>query len=249
MKKTNSEKKLVNVASLLKDSVKNQPYKRAVVQPCGTDKRGLIKYSHLTFKQLDEESDCLARGIEEIGITRGVKTVLMVTPSIDFFILTYALFKVGAVPVVVDPGMGLKRMLSCLKESNPEAFIGIPKAHIVRTLFRRSFKSVNIFVTVGKKYFWDGYTLNQLKKSKWKPYKIAETGKDDTAAILFTTGSTGPAKGAVYTHGNFHGQIENIRAAFEIGKDEIDLPTFPLFALSRRFLNMPIFCFNISVPN
>jgi acyl-coenzyme A synthetase/AMP-(fatty) acid ligase len=60
---------------------------------------------------------------------------------------------------------------------------------------------------------------------------MAKTGRDETAAILFTTGSTGPAKGVVYTHGNFDAQLRNIKSHLGISTDEIDLSTFPLFAL------------------
>jgi acyl-CoA synthetase (AMP-forming)/AMP-acid ligase II len=82
----------------------------------------------MTFLQLDRESDCIAHGLEKAGIVRGTRTVLMVKPGLEFFALTFALFKVGAIPVVVDPGMGIARMVRCLKESDPEAFIGISKA-------------------------------------------------------------------------------------------------------------------------
>jgi acyl-CoA synthetase (AMP-forming)/AMP-acid ligase II len=58
------------------------------------------------------------------------------------------------------------------------------------------------------------------------------------AAILFTTGSTGPAKGAIYTHGNFEAQIHHIRSRFNIEPGEIDLPTFPLYALFDPALGM-----------
>ena len=67
---------------------------------------------------------------------------------------------------------------------------------------------------------------------------MAATTRDETAAILFTTGSTGPAKGVIYTHGNFDAQIRQIQSHFDIGDDEIDLPTFPLFALFDPALGM-----------
>ena len=91
---------LVNIASYLNQAAKNQPYKRAVVCPAGRDKKGRIAYSHLTFLQLDQESDNLAHGLKAAGITRSTRTVLMVKPSIDFFALIFAIFKTGAVPVV-----------------------------------------------------------------------------------------------------------------------------------------------------
>ena len=62
--------------------------------------------------------------------------------------------------------------------------------------------------------------------------------RDEPAAILFTSGSTGVAKGAVYTHGNFAAQVECLKATYGIEPGEIDLCTFPLFALFGPALGM-----------
>jgi acyl-CoA synthetase (AMP-forming)/AMP-acid ligase II len=233
-----SDKTVVNVAYYLKDMAKSQPYKRAVVYPASRDKNNRVAYTHMTFRQLDQESDCIAAGLERVGIVRGTKTILMVKPCLDFFAITFALFKAGAIPVVVDPGMGIKRMLSCMKESAPEAFIGIPLAHVLRTFCPGYFKTVKTFVTVGRRLFWGGFNMNHIRKVPWAAHSIVKTTKNETAAILFTSGSTGPAKGAVYTHGNFDAQIRQIQAHFNIMPDEIDLPTFPLFALFDPALGM-----------
>ena len=221
----------VNIATYLNRAAKTQPYKRAVVYPAGRDKYGRVTYAHLTFLQLDQESDYLAHGLEAAGITRGIRTVLMVRPSIEFFTLIFAIFKTGAVPVVVDPGMGIRRMLACFKSTRPQAFIGIPLAHVVRTVFPGFFKTVKTWVTVGRRLFWGGPTLKQIRQPHAGPYSIARTGRDDMAAVLFTTGSTGPAKGAVYSHGNFDAQLKQIDTHLQMLPDEIDLATFPLFAL------------------
>ena len=221
----------VNIAAYLNQAAKTHPYKRAVVYPTGRDQYGRVTYSHLTFLQLDQESDYLAHGLEAAGITRGIRTVLMVKPSIEFFALIFAIFKTGAVPVVVDPGMGIRRMLACFKSTRPEAFIGIPLAHVVRTVFPGFFKTVKTWITVGRRWFWGGRTLKQIRQSHAGPYTIAKTGRDDMAAVLFTTGSTGPAKGAVYSHGNFDAQHKQIKTYLRMSDDEIDLSTFPLFAL------------------
>lgn len=233
-----SDSQTMNIASHLNYMARIQPYKRAVVFPAGRDEDGRVTYTQLTFRQLDMESDCLAIGLESIGITRGVRTVLMTPPGLDFFALVFALFKTGAVPVVVDPGMGIPRLLSCMKESKPEAFIGISKAHAFRKWHPSAFKTVKKCVTVGSKWFWGGDTLKNLRTTQWQPYPPVPVPKHETAAILFTTGSTGPAKGVVYTHENFDAQIRRIQAHFQIDSDEIDLPTFPLFALFDPALGM-----------
>ncbi|MFC1859819.1 fatty acid CoA ligase family protein [Thermodesulfobacteriota bacterium] len=233
-----TDKNHINVGILLKRMADAQPYKRAVVFPAGRDEEDRVAYTHLTFQELERESDCIAHGLHRAGIRRGTKTILMVTPSIEFFALTFALFKTGAVPVVVDPGMGIKRMIQCFQETQPEGFIGIPKAHILRLLYPKFFKTVKTWITVGKRWFWGGLTLKQIRQFPWKPFQLANTMRHEMAAVLFTTGSTGPAKGAVYTHGIFDAQIRHIQAHFEITSDEIDLPTFPLFALFDPALGM-----------
>jgi acyl-CoA synthetase (AMP-forming)/AMP-acid ligase II len=228
-----------NIAQSLKHSAQIYPFKRAVVYPASRDSSGRVLYSQLTFSQLDRQSDSLAAGLDSIGIGRGTRTILMVPPGMEFFLTVFAMFKVGAVPVVVDPGMGIDRMLQCLVQSRPKAFIGIEKAHVLRTLRPGFFKTVKRWVTVGRKWFWGGHTLNQLmNRFPGAPFKSVQTTENETAAIVFTTGSTGPAKGVIYTHGNFEAQIRQIQSHFQISPDEIDLPTFPLFALFDPALGM-----------
>lgn len=230
--------KFTNISLRLEQTSELYPFKRAVVYPDGRDKNGRVLYSQITLSQLDALSDSLAFGLESIGIIRGTRTIIMITPGMEFFITMFAMFKVGAVPVVVDPGMGIDRMLQCLEQGRPKAFIGIERAHLLRTLKPKYFKTVKQWVTVGKRWFWGGHTLDQLMGPSREVFPKAHTTWDETAAIVFTTGSTGPAKGVVYTHGNFDAQIRQIQDHFQIEPDEIDLPTFPLFALFDPALGM-----------
>ena len=227
-----------NIASLLRRMARVQPNKKAAVSPAGRDRLGRKTYSHLTFRQLDSESDAIARGLSDAGLSRGTRTVVMVPPGLDFFALIFALFKCGAIPVVVDPGMGIRRMVTCFRETKPSAFIGIPKAHILRILYPKFFRSVRIWITAGRPWLWGARTLKSIRQPASEPYPLAGTNRNETAAILFTTGSTGPAKGVVYTHGIFAAQIARIKTQYGIATDEIDLPTFPLFALFDPALGM-----------
>jgi acyl-CoA synthetase (AMP-forming)/AMP-acid ligase II len=163
----------------------------------------------------------------------------MVPPSIEFYSLTFALFKLGCVVVLIDPGMGVKNLGVCLAEAEPEAFIGVSKAHIARLLFRWARKTLRYHVTVGRRFLWSGWTLARVQQEgeKGDPL-LAPTMPDETAAILFTSGSTGVAKGAIYTHGIFTAQVEMLRQIYGIQPGEIDLPTFPLFGLFGPALGM-----------
>jgi acyl-CoA synthetase (AMP-forming)/AMP-acid ligase II len=230
----------VNIASFVLDRARQEPDAAAIFLPNGRDSRGKVRYARYTNRQLDVGSDWIARGLESVGIGRGVRTALMVRPSLDLFSITLALFKVGAVPVMVDPGIGLRRLARCLDEAEPQAFIGVSQAHAARIVLGWGRATVRTTVTVGRRWFWGGATLAQLRERGRadEPYKVAETRDDEEAAVLFTSGSTGPPKGVVYRHENFAAQVEAIRALGAIGRGEVDLPTFPLFALFDPALGM-----------
>jgi acyl-CoA synthetase (AMP-forming)/AMP-acid ligase II len=229
-----------NVAAHLPEMARLQPETPAIYIPCGHDGQNKTSYTQYTFAELDQESSRMASALESIGINRGVRTVLMVPPGFEFFSLTFALFKIGAVPVLVDPGMGVKNLKTCLAEAQPEAFIGIPKAHLARVLLGWGKPTVKTMLTVGRRLFWGGSTLEKIlvKVPKDQQYVTAETSDDETAAILFTSGSTGVPKGAIYSHGNFSAQVDLMRQVYDIRPGEIDLPTFPLFALFAPALGM-----------
>ena len=193
---------------------------------------GLAAYDvTLDYRQLDARSDCMAAGLAAYGIGRGVRTVVMVRPSPEFFLLMFALFKIGAVPVLVDPGIDKRALKQCLDEAQPQAFIGIALAHVARLALRWA-SSATLQVTVGRRLGWGGTTLAALERAgAGTSPMLADTDGEDVAAILFTSGSTGVPKGVVYRHRHFVGQVELLARAFGMQPGGVDLPTFPPFAL------------------
>lgn len=223
---------VVNVGLRLCETARQNPNGMAVAMPRGRDAAGKRIYDSLTFRQLDDDSNLLADGLAAMGVTPGMRLVLMVPPSIDFISLVFALFKAGVVSVLIDPGMGRRNLIRCLAESEPEGFIGVPLAMAVRTLLAGRFPKAVYNVTVGRRWFWGGRTIAQLRARKLSAdFRPVQTKADDPAAIIFTTGSTGPPKGVLYRHGNFNRQADEIRDFYGIQPGEIDLPGFPLFAL------------------
>jgi acyl-CoA synthetase (AMP-forming)/AMP-acid ligase II len=229
----------VNVAAHLPAMADLNPELRAVVYPAGRNWRGRLRYSHITFRQLNDDSNRLARGLERSGITRGTRCVLMVPPCLDFFSLTFALFKIGAVPVVIDPGMGVKNLGQCISESQPSAFIGVPKSILARRVLGWGAATIRTVITVGRHRFGSELTISEIRdRGRHGAFQMPAVAHDETAAILFTSGSTGVAKGVVYTYGVFAAQVEALRTLFGIQSGDIDLATFPLFALFGPALGM-----------
>lgn len=235
-----ADDEVVNIAAHLPRVAAEQPFAPAIFFPDGRSRAGRVRYTHYTYRQLDEASDRISLGLRAIGLEPGTRVALMVRPSLELFSLVFGLFKAGLVPVMVDPGIGLKNMKSCLEKARPEAFIGIWAAQLARLGLRWARGSVRTVVTVGPRAPWGGHTLAEVEArgARETGEPLVRTRADDMAAILFTSGSTGPPKGAVYSHGNFAAQTEAIRQMYGIEPGEVDLPTFPLFALFDPALGM-----------
>ncbi len=187
----------------------------------------------LTVGELDQLSQHCAVALAAHGIGPGVRTVLMVTPGIEFMVLAFGLLKAGAVLVVVDPGMGWQNLKTCLDEAAPKAFIGVPKAHLGRMLFRWGSSTIRVRVSVGGGFRLPGWIPYQrlIKPDREEGNKTISRDLDEMAAIVFTSGSTGTPKGVVYTRRMFATQARLLRTHFGIAPREVDLATFPLFAL------------------
>lgn len=225
-----------NVARFLRESAERVPAVCAIRLPAGRESDGSIRYRELNFAELDRHTAAAAEIFRANGIVAGTRTLLMARPGWDLILCAFALFRIGAVPVAIDPGMGLRHFLRCVENTRPEALVGIRLAHWISRFFRKSFASVKTKIVVGSRKF--NRIISELATSPDLRREIAVCGEEELAAILFTSGSTGAPKGVCYTHGMFDAQQRIVRDFYKIEAGEIDLPLLPIFALFNPALGM-----------
>ena len=227
----------LNIANLVRKMAHDFPDATAVIVQHGAHLSSGPKISaQLSFSQLQNSIDAAARGLLDQGFQPGMRVAVMVKPGIEFLQVVFSLFTIGATVVVVDPGLGLKGIGSCLKEVKPDAFIGIPLAQMARILFGWGKTSIRKTITVGGAIFGTRWS-DVLRKGAVLNTSLV-CNAVDPAAILFTSGSTGVSKGVVYEHEQFHAQVQLLKSLYQIAPGEIDLPTFPLFGLFSPALGM-----------
>lgn len=222
-----------NVAARLRIVTSLAPGAIAIAEPDGpTRSDGSRSYRLTTFDELNRRSDAIARGLIDWGVRPGMRLTLLVPFGTQFITLVFALLKAGVAVVLVDPGMGRKHLVRCLAEAQPDGFVAIAKAQAARWWYRKRFKSAKWNVTVGRLRIGGGRTLSSIESAGGNSEPaFPRIERADPAAVIFTTGSTGPPKGVLYTHGTFHAQIDRIRERYDIHRGSRDLACFPLFGL------------------
>lgn len=191
-------------------------------------------YESTSFQELDRLCGRAAAFFDQQGLKQGARALVMVRPGTDLIICAFTLFRLGIVPVLIDPGMGLKSFLRCVERSQPDILLGIPLAHRVSRLFASRFRTVRHRVVVGGKAYRQALSADPVTGFPVQ----AHTTRDTLAAILFTSGSTGIPKGVCYEHGMFEAQIRLLRNTYNFGSEEVDLPMLPVFALFNPALGM-----------
>ena len=222
------ESEPVNVADHLARTSKRQPKRLAIISQ---NEKG---FSPKSFAQLEKEVNGCSIVLHEQGIRKGDRVLLMVRPGYGLILLAFALFRLGSPPVVIDPGMGLRNLLACIRRARPKAMIGIPFACLISRVFRGSFREIRLRIVFREKTF-----LGKIHASASASLKhCANSVPEDLAAILFTSGSTGAPKGVCYEHKTFSAQIDMLKKNFGITEGETDLATLPVFALFNPALGM-----------
>lgn len=223
-----------NVGLRLSFQAAKAPDQLAIATPIGSHRQGTQRaYTTISMADLDRRSSVIAAGLQSMGIGPGKRIALLVRFGEDFITLVFALLKSGATLILIDPGMGRQHILTCLSEARPDGFVGIPLAQAIVKAKRSLFPEARLNVTVGRRFgVLPSPTLNDLeRRHQATDFRTPTTHMLDPAAVIFTTGSTGPPKGVLYTHQTFQAQIDMISTHYRIAPGRKDLSGFPLFGL------------------
>ncbi len=215
---------LVNVSNLVRAQARRAPEQTALITPEGK------AWRRTSFAQLERRIDLLSHALRRAGLVRGERVLVFVKPGPEWVALLFALMRTGAIPALIDPAMGRAGVLACVQRIAPRGFVGTTAACLLKLLFGEPFRSVEVTLTSGNLAL--GATpLNKIVDEEEGAFEPAQTFSDDPAAILFTSGSTGPAKGVVYTHGMCVAQTAALRELYGMREGDVDVACFAPFAL------------------
>jgi acyl-coenzyme A synthetase/AMP-(fatty) acid ligase/pimeloyl-ACP methyl ester carboxylesterase len=182
----------------------------------------------------------LAAGLAASGVRQGDRVALLVPPGADLAAAVYACWRIGAVIVLADAGLGLRGMSRALRGAGPQHLIGIPRALAAARVLgwpgqviaagpanAATLRAVGAHLTLA-----EVAALGRHGGPDGRPLPLPpEPGPDAEAAILFTSGATGPAKGVVYRHRQLQAQRDALVHAYAITPDDRLVAAFAPFAL------------------
>lgn len=221
-----------NLYELMQAQAERQPGRLAFALARRRNRQsGRHAYETRTYAQLLADVDRTATGLHDMGIRRGSKTLLLVRPDLSLPVIVFALFKLGAVPVFINPALGMRQLLSCIRQVAPQALIAPPLVHALRPFARQAFNSIELFINAHDAHLLARCHLTDRHQDKRPTAQMAATCSTDLAAIFFTSGSTGPAKGVEASHGTLGAQIAHFRSMSQSSEEHVELAAFPVAML------------------
>jgi acyl-CoA synthetase (AMP-forming)/AMP-acid ligase II len=211
-----------NVAELFAVTVARRPDATALVQGVGAARR------EISFAALDAWSQEIAATLQADAVSRGEAVLFFAAPSIELYASVIAVLRLGAVAMFIEPSAGTAMIDHACEMHAPRAFIGTPKAHLLR-LVSRAMRAVP------RKYVTRGWAPGATSLARRGPAPrlapIVHATADEPALLTFTSGSTGRPKGAVRTHGILRAQLAALTASVAAAEGTRELVSLPIVVL------------------
>lgn len=187
----------------------------------------------MTFAQLEDDIAAVAAGLAADSIRPGQRVAMLVPPGIDLTVALYACWRIGAVVVVADAGLGARGMGRALRGAGVDHVIGIGKGLVAVAALRVPGRRILVGPPpplVARAVRVDD-TLDAVRRRGAALPAPALPPTDAEAAVLFTSGATGPAKGVVYRSDQIRAQAGGIRGIYGLSSADRFVAAFAPFAL------------------
>ncbi|MGZ3302632.1 MAG: fatty acid CoA ligase family protein [Isosphaeraceae bacterium] len=235
---------IFNLADIVLRVSREDPERIAVIDLDGWEGYGTRRYKRHTYAELSADAESVAVGLREMGIAELTRIVFMSPPSYETCVMGVALTRVGAFSIWIDPAVGYRNIAERLRRVQPEAFLGNALAHLGRITFGWGPRDLRKLVLTGSPLVRGAHTINgfppfpgarsirSLRRQRPAEPEPPQVGPDDPCAVLYTTGSTGPAKPSLYLHRNFCQVFRNAHHSWRWDPDNevpVDMAVFPAF--------------------
>ncbi len=186
-----------------------------------------------TFSSLAADVRRVAAGLQASGVRKGDRVALLVPPGVDLTVCLYACWRMGAVTVVADAGLGLRGMGRALAAAAPDYLIGVTRALAAAQAMRWPGRRIAVSPTpdAGLRALGVWATLDTIRHRGEARPAPPPPSPDDLAAVVFTSGATGPAKGVRYRHRQAEAQVDALMAVYGIRPGDRLVAAFAPFAL------------------
>ncbi|MDR2200667.1 MAG: AMP-binding protein [Puniceicoccales bacterium] len=209
-----------NLTQSIKRYAKAMPTMDAIIEMKKTSRGQAVIHRRLSFEQLDRGIDQYAAKFSKEGIEPGSRVLMLLQPGSKMICAFFALIRIGAIPIIIDSGVGRKELVSLSNFSKPDFILCFPK---IKWLINCRLLNIRGKIIAIGRFFTKSTTAAETMR---------DSDPEETVAILFTSGSTGRAKGVVYKYRNFASQLDKLRLTYHLlpnVKDVTFLPAFMLF--------------------
>ena len=201
-----------------------------------------------SYAEFDQSVSMFATALQGVGIEKGDHVAFLLGNTPHFLISLYATMRIGATAIPINPIYSPDEISYILHNSDAKAVIALDQLLPLVEKAAASFPSIEQYIIcetttdIGEKVAALPYKakakvklFSELIATGKLDFEPVEVSEDETAVILYTSGTTGHPKGAMLTHKNLYSNARDV--ADYLGFAENDrvvatLPVFHVFALT-----------------